>query len=163
MTIHCSHPLISIKALIQLDDVWSCSPCLHTDNFVMKNVRLPLLSECGDWLKHKRTDVELLQLMVHKMTKSDDDSLTSIEQRDLLIAQFEQTCQAKFTPGQSLSVRWEGRMCWKWSLVFTTLFTSIALSLLQNFAGFRWRVWQRWDSFISCTRSVLHYQRSCIQ
>ncbi len=77
----------------------------------MKYVRLPLRSERGDGSKHKRTDVELLQSMVRKITKSDDNSLTSIEQRDLLIAQFEQTCQAKFTPGQSLLVRWEGKMC----------------------------------------------------
>ena len=89
----------------------SCSPCLRTDEFVMKYVRLPSLSERGDGSKHKRTDVELLQSMVRKMTKSDDNSLMSIEQRDLHIAQFEQTCQAKFTPVQSFSVCWERRMC----------------------------------------------------
>ena len=111
MTKHCSHLLISIKALIQLDDVRSCSPCLRTDEFVMKYVRLPSLSERGNGLKHKRTDMELLQSMVTKMTKSDDNSLMSIEQRDSHIAQFKQTSQAKFTPVQSFSVRWERRMC----------------------------------------------------
>lgn len=70
---HCSHPLISIKALIQLDDVRSCSPCLRADEFVMKYVWLPLLSERGDGLKHERTDMELLQSMVRKITKSDDN------------------------------------------------------------------------------------------
>ena len=39
----------------------------------MKYVWLPLLSERGDGLKHERTDMELLQSMVRKITKSDDN------------------------------------------------------------------------------------------
>ncbi|KAL3778057.1 hypothetical protein ACHAW5_011128 [Stephanodiscus triporus] len=82
------------------------SSMLALDEFVKKYGRLPsrsMIGENGDGSKHKRTDVERLQSLVQKMTKNDDDSPTSMERRDSIVAQFAQTCRAKFTPVQALA------------------------------------------------------------
>jgi ubiquitin-activating enzyme E1 len=82
------------------------SSMLALDEFVQKYGRLPLRSlvkNNDNGSKHKRTDVELFQSLVQKIIKNDGDSLTSMERKDSLVAQFAQTCRAKFTPVQALA------------------------------------------------------------